>query len=82
MLNKTLFEQFSSTIQKILPPEASALKDDFKEMIRVELMATLQKMDLVTREEFDRQTGVLLKTRKKLEVLVAKVEQIEKDLSK
>ena len=37
-----------------------------------------QKMDLVTREEFDLQTQVLAKTRAKLEELEAKVSALEK----
>ena len=38
-----------------------------------------QKMDLVTREEFDIQTQVLAKTRAKLEELEAKVAALEKN---
>jgi ubiquinone biosynthesis accessory factor UbiK len=37
-----------------------------------------QKLDLVTREEFDLQTQVLAKTRAKLEELEAKVNALEK----
>jgi BMFP domain-containing protein YqiC len=37
-----------------------------------------QRMDLVTREEFDIQSRVLAKTREKLEALEAKVAEIEK----
>jgi BMFP domain-containing protein YqiC len=37
-----------------------------------------QKMDLVTREEFELQAKVLAKTREKLEVLEAKVVALEK----
>jgi BMFP domain-containing protein YqiC len=37
-----------------------------------------QKMDLVTREEFDLQARVLAKTREKLEALEEKVTALEK----
>ncbi|MEY3831322.1 MAG: hypothetical protein RJA82_269, partial [Pseudomonadota bacterium] len=37
-----------------------------------------QRMDLVTREEFDIQSRVLAKTREKLEALEAKVADLEK----
>jgi len=37
-----------------------------------------QKMDLVTREEFELQSKVLAKTREKLEALEAKVAALEK----
>jgi BMFP domain-containing protein YqiC len=36
-----------------------------------------QKMDLITRQEFDIQVQVLAKTRAKLEALEAKVEALE-----
>ena len=38
-----------------------------------------QKMDLVTREEFDLQSKVLSKTREKLEALEEKVSALEKN---
>jgi len=38
------------------------------------------KMDLITREEFDVQTGVLKKTREKLESIEKKLTEIEKGI--
>jgi len=38
------------------------------------------KMDLITREEFDVQTGVLKKTREKLEMLEEQLSKIEKSI--
>lgn len=40
-----------------------------------------QKLDLVTRDEFELQTKVLTKTREKLAALEAKVTEIEKQRS-
>ena len=38
------------------------------------------KMDLITREEFDVQTGVLKKTREKLDRLEEQLSKIEKNI--
>jgi len=43
------------------------------------LRASLAKLDLVTREEFEVQEAVLARTREKLEVLEARLEQLEND---
>lgn len=41
------------------------------------LQSQLNKLDLVSREEFDVQTKVLLRTREKLTALEAKLAQLE-----
>jgi hypothetical protein len=43
-------------------------------------MAALQKMDVVTREEFDVQQAVLERSRAKLEKLEAQIAELEKAL--
>lgn len=51
---------------------------DLEKNVRSLMTQGFQKMDLVTREEFDLQTQVLAKTRTKLEELEAKVTALEK----
>ena len=51
---------------------------DLEKNVRSLMTQGFQKMDLVTREEFDLQTQVLAKTRAKLEELEAKVSALEK----
>lgn len=51
---------------------------DLEKNVRGLMTQGFQKMDLVTREEFDLQTQVLAKTRAKLEELEAKVAALEK----
>ena len=52
-----------------LPPGLKQLPDELKQCLRETMVSTLQKMDLVTREEFDVQCRVLQRTREKLEAL-------------
>ena len=50
---------------------------DLEKNVRGLMTQGFQKLDLVTREEFDLQTQVLAKTRAKLEELEAKVNALE-----
>lgn len=52
---------------------------DLEKNIRSLVSQGFQKMDLVTREEFELQAQVLAKTRAKLEELEAKIAQLEKN---
>ena len=51
---------------------------DLEKNVRGLMTQGFQKLDVVTREEFDLQTQVLAKTRAKLEELEAKVSALEK----
>jgi len=51
---------------------------EIEKNVRAMMNQGFQKMDLVTREEFDLQSKVLAKTREKLEALEAKVAALEK----
>ncbi len=51
---------------------------DIEKNVRAMMNQGFQKMDLVTREEFEVQARVLAKTREKLEALEAKVLELEK----
>jgi BMFP domain-containing protein YqiC len=51
---------------------------DLEKNVRGLMTQGFQKLDLVTREEFDLQTQVLAKTRAKLEELETKVNALEK----
>ena len=51
---------------------------EIEKNVRAMMNQGFQKMDLVTREEFELQSKVLAKTREKLETLEAKVASLEK----
>ena len=51
------------------------MKDDVKDNLKILLSDYLRKIDVVTREEFDVQKEVLLKTREKLDDLEEKLKK-------
>ncbi len=60
-----------------LPPSLLAFKTDLETNFRAVLQSGLAKMDLVTRQDFDVQAGVLARTREKLEALEARLSALE-----
>lgn len=52
---------------------------DLQKNVRVLLSQQFARLDLVTRDEFDTQAQVLLRTREKLEALERRLAQLEAD---
>ena len=66
-------KELIESILNILPQNTKEIKDDVKDNLKILLNDYLRKIDVVTREEFDVQKEVLLKTRKKLDDLEEKL---------
>jgi hypothetical protein len=69
-----MFEEISGKLGQAL---ADSPAKDLEKNLRAVLQGVFAKLDLVSREEFDVQQAVLLKTREKLEALEAKVAALE-----
>lgn len=65
-----------------LPPEAKKFKKELDKNFRSVLGSVFSKLNLVTREEFNIQKGVLAKTRAKINLLEKDLVQLEKHLPK
>ena len=66
----------------VLPKELRETQSDIEKNIRSLVESALEKMDLVTREEFDTQVSVLGRSRNKIEELEKQVAELEKQLLK
>jgi len=73
------FDDLAKKLSAALPDSVHNLKQDMEQNFKTILMGAFDKMDLVTREEFDAQVHVLERTRAKLEQLSAKIEELEKN---
>lgn len=80
MFDPKALDDIASRLANAVPPGLNNLKDDMEKNFRAILQSALGKLDLVTREEFEVQKGVLAKTRSKLEALEFQVAEIEKRL--
>ncbi|HEX4044366.1 MAG TPA: accessory factor UbiK family protein [Gammaproteobacteria bacterium] len=70
-------QQLAAQLTAALPSHVEVLKQDFEKNCRMILTQAFSELDLVTREQFDTQTKVLLRTRNKLEALAAQVKAME-----
>ena len=75
-------DELTKRISSLIPGDVKHMQDDIENNVRSLLQTTLSKMNLVTREEFDVQSAVLLRTREKLEQLEKQLEQIGQHLEK
>jgi len=83
MLDSKLIDDLARQISGSIPAGLREMQQDMEKNVRSLLQATLGKLDLVTREEFDVQTKVLARTREKLEQLektLAALEERQSDL--
>lgn len=74
MINTQFIDDISNKINALIANTPAA---DMEKNLRALLQGALTKMDLVTREEFDVQTQVLLQARNKLEQLEKKLAELE-----
>lgn len=79
MLDTKFIDDLARQISGSLPAGLREMQQDFEKNIHSLLQATLGKLDLVTREEFDVQRKVLARTREKLEQLEQTLAALEAD---
>ncbi|MDX2507284.1 MAG: accessory factor UbiK family protein [Gammaproteobacteria bacterium] len=79
-MNKQFFDDLASKITRILPPVPDTISGELEQSIRGILHSTFDKLELVTREDFEIQSAVLQKTRIKLEQLEQKLLELENKL--
>lgn len=77
MIKSDFLKKLSSQLGDALPEHIGSFKKDFEKNCDAILKQAFTKFDLVTREEFDTQTKVLARTRKKLEDMEAKIKALE-----
>jgi len=82
MLNTKFIDDLARQISASIPSGLKGMQQDVEKNIHTLLQGAFAKLDLVTREEFDTQTRVLLRTREKLEQLEKIVSSMEEKESR
>ncbi len=67
-------DEITRRLAAAVPAELKTARADIEAQFRTILEATFNRMDLVTREEFEIQKKVLARTREKLEALEARLQ--------
>ena len=76
-INHTSIDELARRLHELVPPGMREAQADLQQHFKATLQSGLSKLDLVTREEFDVQRAVLLRTREKLELLERMVLLVE-----
>ncbi|MBK1649733.1 ubiquinone biosynthesis accessory factor UbiK [Rhabdochromatium marinum] len=77
MLDPKQLDDLARRLSSAMPKGVQVLQEDLQRSLRATLEAGLNRLDLVTREEFDIQAAVLARSRAKLEALEARVAELE-----
>ena len=78
MINVRTVDELAQRLAALVPPGLQQAREDLTQTFRGALQAGLRDLDLVTREEFDVQRCVLLRTREKIEELEQQVANLER----
>lgn len=81
MFNPKKLEEIAKQLSDSMPAGVKSFGEEVDRKIKQVLQAQLGKLDMVSREEFDVQTHVLLRTREKLAEMEAKLVEFEKKLA-
>lgn len=74
-------DELARQLADTVPKNLRALGEDLERNFRSLLVSGFERMDLVTREEFDLQAAVLERTREKLEALEKRIAELEASTS-
>ena len=81
MFDAKKLEQIAKQIHESMPAPVKDLGSDVNKKVQQVIQGQLNKLDVVSREEFDVQTQVLLRTRQKLNELEKKLTDIENKIN-
>ncbi|CAG2096485.1 accessory factor UbiK family protein [Xanthomonas euroxanthea] len=77
MIDFNQLDDLARRLSDLVPPGLRQSREELQGTFKGALQAGLGKLDLVTREEFDVQRAVLLRTREKLDALEQAVAALE-----
>ncbi len=77
MIDPKILDDLAKRLADALPSGIRDLQRDVEKNFRAALQAGFNKLDLVTREEFEVQTAVLNRTRAKVDALEKQVADME-----
>ena len=77
MLDPKKLEELAKQISNAVPPGMRNAAESAETRVKQVLQSQLSKLDLVSREEFDIQSQVLIRTREKLDAMEARLAVLE-----
>ena len=78
MIEFRALDDLAARLSALVPPGFEGAREDLTQTFRATLQSALGKLNLVTREEFEVQRLVLMRTRERLEALAQQVAALER----
>ena len=66
-------------IDELVPESLKSTRAEIRKTMRAGIESLLQRLDVVTREEFDAQAKLLARSRQRLDELQARLDALERD---
>jgi len=82
MIDNQTINRLSEKINALLPPGLQQARADFDARLKILLQQQLASLEMVSREEFELQSRVLERTREKLEIIEARLKELDQSLDK
>lgn len=76
-MDPRFIDDLARRLSAAAPPGLIAMRRDLEQNFKAVLQSGLSRLDLVSRQEFDVQAGVLRRTREKLDALEARLAALE-----
>ena len=70
-------DDFANKIKDIMPESLKSSKEEMQKTLKSGAEGVLQKLDLVSREEYDIQVALVNKCQEKIDELEAKISELE-----
>ncbi len=77
MIDAEKLDELAGQLNRLVPDSLKAAGDDLRDNFRAVLQGWFDRLDLVTREEFDAQKAVLARTRELADALAERLDRIE-----
>ena len=81
-MDNNIINELAGKLADAVPADLRELRDDVESNFRSLLQSSLDRLDLVTREEFEVQRKVLQRTREKLERLETELLELQRENTK
>ena len=80
-MNEKIFKNFIDQVGDVLTPFDEEFGQELRQHLRAALMRAFERLEVVTREEFEAQNAVLMRSREKIDQLEQKVADLSATLT-
>lgn len=80
MLDPKNLDELAAKLNNAIPESLRTAQHDLEKTLRAGLQGAMQRLDIVSREEFEVQSQLLARTREKLDAMEARVRALEAKL--